>query len=247
MQAIRQLLATQLVPEARLHEMYACDVSEIVQEFYRAARNKVPAPARAAPESTPVEELRLLPDPQCRRLRASVDMELALRLYNVYCAECCDEEARLTRCCSELRRCLELLNEVAAEELRAHLRAAVDNVCAGMQYYRLQADGPRTREVSTRHPLVPRYFTWALDVETRSLGEVEAALYGPLGQHCAAHNGWVMDADPLLDFAAREQRARVYLRRELIAWGDSVKLRYVPAARCLRKTQFRLFKMVITF
>lgn len=79
--------------------------------------------------------------------------------------------------------------------------------------------------MSARHPLVPRYFTWACPVETSSLSEVEAVLFGEGGRHCMAHNGWVMDADPLVDFAARSAEGRVYLRRELIAWGDSVKLR----------------------
>lgn len=62
-------------------------------------------------------------------------------------------------------------------------------------------------------------------MESSSLAEVEAVLYSESGRLCMAHNGWVMDADPLQDFAAKAAAARVYLRRELIAWGDSVKLR----------------------
>lgn len=39
-----------------------------------------------------------------------------------------------------------------------------------------------------------------------------------------ANNGWIWDADPLEDFAGPESRA--YLRRQVICWGDCVKLRY---------------------
>lgn len=129
-------------------------------------------------------ELALRPDPQFRRLRAGVDAELALRLYNVYHADCFDEEARLKRCCELLRARLERLNAAARDELDGHLRAAVDNCVAGMRcarlrgsaarrlsrgwqtrltlgrvrfrYFRLQEDGPKIEEVSEKNPLVPR-------------------------------------------------------------------------------------------
>lgn len=39
-----------------------------------------------------------------------------------------------------------------------------------------------------------------------------------------ANNGWIWDADPLLDFAS--PGSRTYIRRDLIVWGDCVKLRY---------------------
>ncbi|XP_052738312.1 glycogen debranching enzyme [Bicyclus anynana] len=219
-EALRAELLERRLPEARLHELFTCDADELVRRFRERAQAKAPPAAGAGAGAG---ELRLVRDPQRRRLAATVDMELALQLYNVYRPDCYDEEARLQRCCAELRRRLQQLNDEAEADARAHLLAAVDNCAAGVRYERLQADGPRLREVSERHPLVPRYFTFP---PAGSLADAEALLCGPRARLVQAHNGWVMGADPLQDFAAPERDARVYLRRELVAWGDSVKLRY---------------------
>ncbi|KAG2354956.1 amylo-alpha-1,6-glucosidase-domain-containing protein, partial [Suillus spraguei] len=44
------------------------------------------------------------------------------------------------------------------------------------------------------------------------------------GKYSLANNGWIWDANPLQNFALPPSKA--YLRREVIVWGDCVKLRY---------------------
>lgn len=68
-------------------------------------------------------------------------------------------------------------------------------------------------DTSYRNPLVESYFT-------RIEGKVEE---NP-EMYSLANNGWIWNADPLQNFALPPSKA--YIRREVIAWGDCVKLRY---------------------
>uniref|UniRef100_A0A1B6F753 Glycogen debranching enzyme n=1 Tax=Cuerna arida TaxID=1464854 RepID=A0A1B6F753_9HEMI len=216
LQAIRHALFGTILPRVRISELYLLNVHAIVDEFQRLARNRVPP----LPTSNPPDysQLKLVPDPQFRRLHATVDLELALRLFNVYRSDSFDEDTRLRRCTEEFKRKLEELNEAVNHKIQGHLVAAVENCVAGMRYFRVQGDGPRIPEVTAKDPLVPRYFTDA----DESLSE--DVMYSSNACYVMAHNGWVMNADPLANFASPE--SNIYLRRELIAWGDSVKLRY---------------------
>lgn len=136
-----------------------------------------------------------------------------------------DEDTRRRRCLEAFRAKLEKLNESVRVEIQGYLEYAVENALAGVRYERVQDDGPRIRDNENCHPLFSRYFT--PDNKELPFEEYEKLIYTDAGKQFMAHNGWVMSADPLKDFALPQSgRGNVYLKRELIAWGDSVKLRY---------------------
>lgn len=214
--AIRYALLGTVLPRVRIPELYLINVEKVVAEFQQLARQRVPSsPSTGQPDYS---QITLIPDAQFRRLQATVDMELALSLYNVFRIDCFDEDARLRRCAEEFKKQLEALNSEIFQKIQSHLVAAVENCLAGIRYFRVQHDGPRIPEVTAKEPLVPRYFTDYNGIPS------EDPVDTPNGCYIMAHNGWVMNADPLSNFASPE--SNVYLRRELIAWGDSVKLRY---------------------
>ncbi|KAF7796344.1 hypothetical protein EIP86_007521 [Pleurotus ostreatoroseus] len=92
-------------------------------------------------------------------------------------------------------------------------RAAMDGIRNRMKYMRLDEHGPKLGPITKDLPLMETYFT-----------RVEGKVEKDPRNYSLANNGWIWNADPLQNFALPPSKA--YLRREVIVWGDCVKLRY---------------------
>ncbi|KAE8221765.1 hypothetical protein CF319_g4920 [Tilletia indica] len=97
------------------------------------------------------------------------------------------------------------------------VKTGIDNLSGRLRFQRLDDNGPKLTAITKQSPLFENYFT-RLDPKNPA-----AAKHDKKKLHLA-NNGWIWAADPLMDFAS--PKSRVYMRREVIAWGDCVKLRY---------------------
>lgn len=80
-QAIRHALHTHFLPLAKIHELYTLDISEVLAEFMNLARSQIPADDTSDVKN---ESISIVRDPEYRRLKSTIDMNLALKLYNTY-------------------------------------------------------------------------------------------------------------------------------------------------------------------
>jgi len=90
-----------------------------------------------------------------------------------------------------------------------------------LRYKHLEEHGPRVDTISAEHGLLEPYFTV---VPPKNPADDQR-------QYTLANNGWIWGGDPMVDFASPLSKA--YFRREVVAWGDSVKLRYGTSPVCL--------------
>lgn len=108
--------------------------------------------------------------------------------------------------------------EEIIDEINSDLYAAFDDdtnsikqqVADRIKYLRLADNGPKLGEITDKSPLTEPYFTRFTDVNGK--------------KQALANNGWIWGGNPLVDFASNKSKA--YIRREVIVWGDCVKLRY---------------------
>uniref|UniRef100_A0A8D3BRN5 Glycogen debranching enzyme n=1 Tax=Scophthalmus maximus TaxID=52904 RepID=A0A8D3BRN5_SCOMX len=152
-----------------------------------------------------------------------VSVSSAVEQFRILLQDGIPSPQHIEECCDWLRRKLSELNEEQHHIVKQHQEQAANCIVGNVLYERLADHGPKLGPVSRNKPLVTRYFTFTyqdltLEQELQLLDQPDETC------HFLAHNGWVMADDPLRNFA--ELGSNVYLRRELICWGDSVKLRY---------------------
>lgn len=102
-----------------------------------------------------------------------------------------------------LKNALENLNKTYRDRAVGYLSQALENIKGTIRYQILTLGN---NVITKNNPLVQKYFT-------------------PLANgKYACNNGWIMNVNPLEDFATSNQFH--YLRRTIIIWSDLVKLRF---------------------
>jgi len=115
-----------------------------------------------------------------------------------------------------MHRILQEVNLQFYREYDADAAEIMEQLFNRIKYCRLDDHGPKMGSITDNSPLIEPYFTRLPLNETTKKHNPEAL--------ALVNNGWVWAADAMRDNAGPKSRA--YLRREVIVWGDCVKLRY---------------------
>ncbi|KAG9276162.1 glycogen debranching enzyme [Astyanax mexicanus] len=216
LKTLREFLLKEVFPPLKLWEFLQVNVDKAVEQFKKLLQ----AGGKAdGPEVKTEHKLKIIQDPQYRRFGNTVDMKMALEMFGRHT----NGPAAIQVCCDWFKKSLEELNMECFKEMQSHHEQAVNCIMGTVHYERLAPNGPKLGPFSREHPLVTSYFTFPF--EDMPMEKEKQLLQNPENAcHFLAHNGWVMGDDPLRNFA--EPGSNVYLRRELVCWGDSVKLRY---------------------
>ncbi|GFP57849.1 glycogen debranching enzyme [Trichoderma asperellum] len=111
---------------------------------------------------------------------------------------------------------LDAINVDFYAEYDKDLNQILEQLFNRIKYVRLDDHGPKLGPINEANPLIETYFSRLPVNETTSK-------LTP-GERALANNGWVWGGNALVDNAGPD--SRVYLKREVIVWGDCVKLRY---------------------
>lgn len=235
-------LEKEILPPLKLYEYYVIDVLSSATAFHKAWTAAKPAATKA---QTNGSDFAALPDKELAAAfaklclsdkwdhlgeRNGITVDLARAVEFVQKLGVKDAEDATAR----FAKILDIVNLPRYELWDEDHKAIIENTKNRLKYTRMAEDGPKMGEITPkcaafskqerpvltfahfyRSPLAEPLFT-RLPASARTKHDPLALIL--------ANNGWIWDADPLVDFASSS--SRTYLRRELIVWGDCVKLRY---------------------
>ncbi|KAJ9663450.1 bifunctional 4-alpha-glucanotransferase/amylo-alpha-1,6-glucosidase [Coniosporium apollinis] len=111
---------------------------------------------------------------------------------------------------------IEEVNLQFYREYDADVSEIMEQIFNRVKYVRLDEHGPKLGPINKQNPLIESYFTRLPNNATTKKHDPKSL--------ALVNNGWIWAADAMKDNAGSKSRA--YLRREVIIWGDCVKLRY---------------------
>ena len=104
----KNLLLNHYLPPLKIPELFLPDISQLTAQLEESMRINPPMP----PSNVAGGVLKIIQDPEYRRLRSSVDLELALGKYNRSVESAMNEEERIASCVASFRRDLESLCKI---------------------------------------------------------------------------------------------------------------------------------------
>ena len=147
-----------------------------------------------------------------RHVDSSVGAALLTVIHGHYDSETSDESAAI----QIMTKIMDEVNLPLYREYDADNAEIMEQLFNRIKYVRLDDHGPKLGAITSESPLIESYFTrLPLNSTTKKHDRRSLAL---------VNNGWIWAADAMKDNAGPQSRA--YLRREVIVWGDCVKLRF---------------------
>ncbi|KAI5866566.1 glycoside hydrolase family 13 protein [Durotheca rogersii] len=146
-----------------------------------------------------------------RSINPSVSAALVATLFGKYKDEVDEAAVR-----AKLTQILDIVNVPFYEEYDKEIGEILQQLFNRIKYVRLDEHGPKLGPINEKSPLIETYFT--------RLDKSQASDKAKPEDLVVVNNGWVWAGNALVDNAGPQ--SRVYLRREVIVWGDCVKLRY---------------------
>ncbi|CAJ0581715.1 unnamed protein product, partial [Mesorhabditis spiculigera] len=214
--SIDYVLRSEVFPKLRFHEFFQCDVEKTL-DILRMKIN------HAESQKECVDPVKLLVDPEWRRFGRTVDVDAVATELRARHGGRPPNVDELDQYLNELRGRLNSMNDEGAKYSWEILMNALQAILGHISYERVEGHGPRKGLVREDEPLLCDYFLHLEPVN--SWEEDEKLAYIPeKAEKLMAFNGWVMGLDPMQNFALSS--SEVYIRRQLVCWGDSVKLNY---------------------
>ncbi|RMJ11680.1 hypothetical protein BHE90_012971 [Fusarium euwallaceae] len=225
---IMNAIKTEVIAKIRLWEYYALDVDRDADATVEAlSKGSLHTPedsaefekqlqkAKAAPVKDQVTFMREFglagTDRMGERFRRRVKPDVAASFLSSVLESPDDATAR-----AKIVEILDILNVDFYKEYDSEVDDILQQIFNRIKYVRLDDHGPKLGPINEANPLIETYFTRLPANATTSKHKPEDT--------ALVNNGWVWGGNALVDNAG--PASRVYLRREVIVWGDCVKLRY---------------------